>query len=161
MKTMTILAPIALATAAAAIALPVTAHADDTKYDNFLSPSGNINCSIMLEPPFDVNGVHYSGNNDVQCELVDHTWQPPQACPTASEVIDVVGVSMRADATAPPVVGCEKYPNQLPLPWPTLNYGQTQSLGVITCDSESSGIKCTNTNTGHFFRLSRESYDVG
>jgi len=73
----------------------------------------------------------------------------------------VVGVGMRADATAPPVVGCEKYPNQLPLPWPTLNYGQTRSLGVISCDSEASGITCTNANNGHFFRVSRESYDVG
>jgi hypothetical protein len=112
----------------------------------------------MLQPPFTVNGVEYSGNNDVQCELVDHTWQPPHGCSTASEV---VGVSMGADSTAPPVVGCEKYPNQLPLPWPTLNYGQTRSLGVITCDSEPSGIKCTNFNTSHYFRLSRESYDVG
>jgi hypothetical protein len=68
-----------------------------------------------------------SRNNDVQCGLVEHTCQPPQACSTASEV---VGVSMRADSTAAaPVVGCEKYPNQLPLPWPTLNYGQTRSLG--------------------------------
>jgi hypothetical protein len=156
--TITKLALMAAATAAAAIALSATAHADDTQYANFLSPSGNINCSIMLLPPFAVNGVDYSGNNIVQCELVDHTWQPPQACATASEV---VGVSMRADATAPPVVDCEKYPNQLPLPWPTLDYGQKQTLGVITCDSEPSGITCTNTDTGLFFRVSSESYDVG
>jgi hypothetical protein len=56
---------------------------------------------------------------------------------------------------------CEKYPNQLPLPSPTLGYGQTGSLGVITCTSEPFGITCTNTATGHFFRLSNESYDVG
>jgi hypothetical protein len=147
-----------MAAAAATIGLAAPAHADDTQYANFLSPSGNINCAIMLLPPFAVNGVDYSGNNDVQCELVDHTWQAPQGCATASEV---VGVGMRADATAPPVVDCEKYPNQLPLPWPKLDYGQTRTLGVITCDSEPSGITCTNSNTGHFFRLSSESYDVG
>ena len=159
MKTLRI-ALLATATAAATILPAATAHADPTQYDNFLSPSGNINCSIMLEPPFAANGVNYSGNNDVQCEVVDHTWQPPQPCP-AGGAVDVVGVGMRADATAPPVVGCEKYPNQLPLPWPTLNYGQTRSLGVISCDSEASGIMCTNANNGHFFRVSRESYDVG
>lgn len=153
------LALIATATAAATIALPATASADPndlTQYENFLSPSGNINCSIMLEPPFDVNGVHYSGNNGVQCELSDYTWQLPQGCPSG-----VVGVAFRFDDAAPPDAGCWKYPNQLPLPWPTLNYGQTRSLGVISCDSEPSGIKCTNANTGHFFRVSRESYEVG
>jgi hypothetical protein len=46
-------------------------------------------------------------------------------------------------------------------PWPTLDYGQTRSLGSITCDSEPSGLTCTDTGSGHFFRLSRESYDVG
>ncbi len=113
---------------------------------------------MMLEPPFDVNGVHNSGNNDVQCEVVDHTWQPPEGCPPS---VEVVGASMRADATDPPVVVCAKYPNQLPLPWPTLDYGQKQTLGAISCDSELSGVTCTNANTGHFFRLSSESYDVG
>jgi hypothetical protein len=161
MKTINItqLALIATATAAATIALPAIAHADwtdPTQYENFLSPSGNINCSIMLEAPFDANGVHYTGNNTVQCELSDYTWQLPQACPSG-----VVGAAFSFDDTAPPVAGCWKYPNQLPLPWPTLTYGQTRSLGVISCDSEPSGIKCTNTNTGHFFRVSRDSYDVG
>jgi hypothetical protein len=151
------IALIATATGAIAIALPTPASADPTDQpENFLSPSGNINCSITFEPPFAANGVNYPGNNYVQCELSDYTWQLPQACPTG-----VVGVSMRADAAAPPVPGCWKFPNQLPLPWPTLDYGQTRSLGVLSCDSEPSGITCTNANTGHFFRVSRESYDVG
>jgi hypothetical protein len=68
---------------------------------------------------------------------------------------------MRADATAPPVVGCYLYASLLPSSSPVLNYRQTHSLGVITCDSETSGVTCTNSNSGHFFRLSRESYDVG
>jgi hypothetical protein len=158
MKTMktTRIALLATAMGVATIGLAATAHADPTQYENFLSPSGNINCSIMLEPPFDANGVHYTGNNTVQCELSDYTWQLPQDCPSK-----VVGVAFRSDDTAPPVAGCWKYPNQLPLPWPTLNYGQTRSLGVISCDSEPAGIKCTNSNTGHFFRVSRDSYDVG
>ena len=138
---------------AATIALPATAHAD-TEYD-FLSPSGNINCSMSLQSDFVLNGVNQTGSNYVQCELADHTW-PPQGCPSG-----VVGTAFRSDDTAPPTVGCWKYPNQLPLPWPTLDYGQTRTVGAITCDSEPSGITCTNSNTGHFFRLSRESYDVG
>jgi hypothetical protein len=57
MKTLRI-ALLATATAAATILPAATAHADPTQYDNFLSPSGNINCSIMLEPPFAANGVN-------------------------------------------------------------------------------------------------------
>jgi len=143
-----------LSTAAATIGLAAPAHAD-TKYD-FLSPSGNINCSMSLQSDFVQNGVKQTGSNDVQCELSDYTWQLPQDCPSK-----VVGAAFRSDATAPPTAGCWKYPNQLPLPWPTLNYGQTRTIGAITCDSEPSGVTCTNSNTGHFFRVSRDSYDVG
>jgi hypothetical protein len=43
----------------------------------------------------------------------------------------------------------------------TLDYGQTRSVGTITCSSEPSGVACTDSSTGHFFRVSQESYDVG
>jgi hypothetical protein len=33
--------------------------------------------------------------------------------------------------------------------------------GNIACDSEPSGVKCTDSSTGHYFRVSRESYDLG
>jgi hypothetical protein len=36
-----------------------------------------------------------------------------------------------------------------------------QSVGVITCDSEPAGMTCTDSSTGHFFRVSRESYQLG
>jgi hypothetical protein len=44
---------------------------------------------------------------------------------------------------------------------PVLGYGQTHSIGTITCDSEPSGVTCTDGSTGHFFRTSRESYQLG
>ena len=150
----TMLAALAIVTAAATLPMAAVAHAD-TKYD-FLSPSGNINCSMSLQSDFVLDGVTQTGSNYVQCELSDYTWQLPHACPSK-----VVGVAFRSDDTAPPVAGCWKFPNQLPLPWPTLNYGQTRTVGVITCESEPSGVTCTNSNTGHFFRVSRDSYDVG
>ena len=43
----------------------------------------------------------------------------------------------------------------------TLDYGQTLSRGPITCGSEASGVTCTDTATGHFFRVSREDYELG
>jgi hypothetical protein len=42
-----------------------------------------------------------------------------------------------------------------------LDYGQTYSRGAMTCESEPSGVTCTDTVTGHFFRISRESYELG
>jgi hypothetical protein len=44
---------------------------------------------------------------------------------------------------------------------PTLAYGQTRSAGPITCDSELAGVTCTDNSTGHFFKVSRESYQLG
>jgi len=43
----------------------------------------------------------------------------------------------------------------------TLDYGRTYSRGAMTCDSELSGVTCTDTGTGHFFRVSRENYELG
>jgi len=43
----------------------------------------------------------------------------------------------------------------------TLDYGQKYSRGAITCESEPSGVTCTDNATGHFFRISRESYELG
>jgi hypothetical protein len=148
------IAALSIATAATALPLAAIAHAD-TEY-GFVAPSGNINCSMSLQSDFVNNGIKQTGSNIVQCELGDYTWRLLQGCPSK-----VVGVAFRSDDTAPPVAGCEKYPNQLPLPWPTLNYGQTRTVGAITCDSEPSGVTCTNSNTGHFFRVSRESYQLG
>ena len=44
---------------------------------------------------------------------------------------------------------------------PTLDYSQTQSVNTITCDSEPSGITCTDESTGHFITLSAESEHAG
>ena len=39
--------------------------------------------------------------------------------------------------------------------------GQTKSVGLMTCASEPSGVTCTDTSSGHFFRVSRDSYELG
>jgi hypothetical protein len=58
--------------------------------------------------------------------------------------------------------GPEFYVSKLNAPGlKTLDYGQTYSRGAITCDSEFSGVICTDTPTGHFLRVSRENYEFG
>jgi hypothetical protein len=44
---------------------------------------------------------------------------------------------------------------------PTLDYGQTHSRFTFTCDSEQSDMTRTDSSTGHFFRVSRDSYQLG
>jgi hypothetical protein len=43
---------------------------------------------------------------------------------------------------------------------PTLSYGSTWPVKPITCDSELAGMTCTDAGTGHYFRVSRESYEL-
>ena len=42
-----------------------------------------------------------------------------------------------------------------------LDSAQTPYAGSIGCRSEQSAMKCTDTSTGHFFRVSSESYELG
>jgi len=140
------LALIATATVAATIALPATAHADG---GSFQSPSGNIFCEM--------------GVGGVTCEIGDHTYGlPPSPCEHSAW-----GGRFSMDQGSAPVMECHNdtirpsYSSPGPNPdVPTLNYGQTRSLGAITCDSEQSGVTCTDSRTGHFFRLSRDSYQL-
>jgi len=57
------------------------------------------------------------------------------------------------------VVGC--YAQEFPVAESTLGYGQSRSFGTITCDSEYTGMTCTDSSTGHYFRVSRETYELG
>lgn len=135
---------IATATAAAAIALPATARADSY---SFQSPSGNIDCLM---------GTIVNGGNYVFCEIADHTWvNPPRSpdCPIHW------GDRLRLGQGSAAVFAC--YGQPLPPPEQTLDFGQTRSVGAITCDSEPSGMTCTDSSTGHFFRVSRDSYQLG
>jgi hypothetical protein len=133
------LALIAAPAVAATIGLAGTAHADGES--NFLSPSGGILCSMTPAV--------------VVCQNLHHTYpQPPLPdCPLAGREYDLFqGTQAR--------LGCQGGLIADPLP-PTLDYGQTRSVGTMTCDVEPSGVTCTDNSTGHFLRLSRDSYQLG
>jgi hypothetical protein len=44
--------------------------------------------------------------------------------------------------------------------YPTLQYGQTQSLSSIPFDSELSGMACRDAGTGPYFQLGRDNYEL-
>lgn len=163
---LTKLALIATATAAAAIAIPATANAHvnsgPTPFVSytFQSPSGNIACEY--QQGFDGDDTR----GYVSCEVRDHTWVAPAATCTgpyndAERAQNMIGGDeFPLTEGKPALLSC--YWGFGPLSYPhksTLDYGQTLSVGTITCDSEPSGVTCTDASTGHFFRVSRESYE--
>ena len=145
------IAGLCTATAAATIGLPATAHANPYSAQ-FQSPSGDISCNLVNYPPTEKLGF---GKNFVQCDIVNQSWVPPRPPPGGRADATSTIVLMRGQL---PIVGYG--PGTLAAS-DRVNYDQPLSAGVIACSSEQSAVKCTDTSTGHFFRVSRESYELG
>jgi hypothetical protein len=134
-----------------------TAQADDN-YQQFASPLGNIRCIL--------NGQD-ARLPLAMCQIGDHTYavapglardQNGGPCPPGSDL----GRDFRLDQGQTAYVTCTYSAIGSGFGvWPPLAYGQTRSLGAITCDSQPAGITCTDSGTGHFFRVSPESYQLG
>jgi hypothetical protein len=145
------LALIAPATVTATIGLAGTAHADDEI--DFRSPSGDILCTMTQG--HDINDPARYGKGVVACQVLNHTYpQPPLAdCPVAGREYDL-------EQGTPPSLGCQGGLIVGTLP-PKFDNGQSWSVGTITCDITPPGVTCTDSSTGHFLRLSRDSYQLG
>jgi hypothetical protein len=139
--TLTLIVPAAVA---AAIALPAIASAGVPP--TFETPSENIMCWV--------------GANMATCHIVDYTYAlAPGACPDGEfggQILLKKGESadLRCSSTPPGTYQGLRTDT-------TLDYGQSASRGVMTCASEQSGVTCTDTSSGHFFRISKDSYELG
>ena len=116
---------------------PASEEADLTT-ESFVMPSGNIGCLHM--------------NGSIRCDtrsgLVP---EPPVDCP-----VDWTGLSLTAGRSAGPTCAgdggaWDQYPE--------LAYGQSWTVGDITCDSESSGLTCIDTS-GNGFELARAGWSL-
>jgi hypothetical protein len=150
------IAALSLATAAS-LPLAAIAHAcggggEIPANSEFITPSGNIVCSI------------YADNSGASCEIREHTWVAPastvgpagRACD-----FDFGGLEFYVSQANPAKLGCYEGASSFTARGQqTLDYGQTISRGKMTCVSEVSGVTCTDTATGHFFRVSREDYQL-
>ena len=137
------------AAASAIVGLAAPAHAET--YYNFQSPSGNIACEMIAAD---------DGTGTAVCKLKDHTWPTPTA---AGGDCEYAGADLKLLQNHAPCAGV--WPSQIFLledygGLQTLSYGQTHTVGTITCGSAPSGVTCTDTSTGHFFRASRDSYQL-
>lgn len=136
---------------AATIGSAPSAHASPFSAQ-FQSQSGDITCSLVNAPPPDQRSL---GKNFVQCDIVNQSWTPPRPPPQARADATTTIVLMRGQM---PIVGYS--PGALAASEP-VTYDQPVSGGAITCSSEQSAVTCTDISTGHFFRVSPESYELG
>ena len=162
--TITTLALIASSTLAATITVPATAHAD-ANYRRFQSPSGDILC-VMLRN-HDINDPANYGKGEGTCQVQDPTYAvPPRQYVAAVDgqlgfcYLSGWGSQFSLPQGSPPHLDCVGGA-LVPPPLPTLEDGQAMSLGAITCASEPSTMTCTDTSSGRFFRVSRDSYQLG
>ena len=112
----------------------------------FQSPSGNIQCTMY---------VGTDGSTNANCAAANHDWVATQ--PTNCQA--AWGDRVDLEAGAPARFGC--YGQEMPAPTHTLEYGQIQKLGSISCASETVGIMCIDNNTGHYFFISRQTVNLG
>jgi Family of unknown function (DUF6636) len=115
-----------------------------TEATPFSSPSGNIGC--VIEPLF------------VRCDIAERDWDPPQA-PADCELDYGQGLTLEAGATAELVCAGD---TTLGVGGPdaALAYGESIAAGLLRCESERSGIRCEDVETGRGFALAREGYEV-
>jgi len=139
-------ATVAVCVTLAAVALALASHARADSYESFQTPSGNIYCGIGMS-----NTTAFA-----DCEIRDHTWvAPPRPTPCMGAWGD--RFTLRQGAAAR--MSCHSDTVQGP-GFPVLQYGQTQSVGSITCQSQPSGVTCTDNSTGHYFRVARDNYEL-
>ena len=112
----------------------------------FRSPSGNIGCTMY----------QWDGRTVAECEVADHSWASPAKEPGCHLNW---GSRLHLGTDSGALFAC--YGQELPPPDHTLGHGQSQSLGTITCDSESAGMTCTDTSIGHYFFISRDTWHLG
>lgn len=131
-------------TAAVAATMGSTATAQAGDSYAFRSPSGNIGCKM--------------GTGGVMCQIKDYTWFIPRPL---DYTMGGKGNRFLLDRGGAPIAGEWHSHHEFPDGAATLDYGQSRTLGSITCGSEPSGMTCTDSGTGHFFRVSRDSYQLG
>jgi hypothetical protein len=113
---------------------------------SFQSPSGNITCALFS----------YGGDDSVECEVAEHDWVAPPQEPGCHLNW---GSRILLNQPAGALFAC--YGQERPAPERTLGYGSTWSVGAITCDSETAGMTCTDSSTGHYFFVSRQTWRLG
>jgi hypothetical protein len=119
---------------------------DSLTYDEFQTPSGNIDCGIGS-----MNSKAFA-----DCEIRQYTWTPP---PRPQRCEGAFGDRIALDQGTLPAFVChsDTLKND---GLPTLDVGQSRSAGPITCVSETFAVTCTDSGTGNLFTVSADDYKL-
>jgi len=112
-----------------------------TELTGFTSPSGNIGC--------------YIDRKNVRCDISERSWEPPKA-PKDCELDYGQGIELTAGAEPGFVCAGDTALGG----GEELAYGDSISSGLLRCESEESGMTCTDSETGRGFTISQESYEL-
>lgn len=107
----------------------------------FSSPTGNIGCYIDLR--------------SVRCDIGDRDWEPPPT-PPGCELDYGQGIELRAGGRAAFVCAGDTALGG----GDAIDYGTSIGAGLLVCESEESGMTCTDTETGRGFTIAIEGYDI-
>jgi hypothetical protein len=140
---------VGIAAAATVLAMLGPPSAQAEIVGDFKTPSGTVYCQMALS-----NG----GVAAVACEGGGPQTGPKPDCasrfPWGDRISIVQGAAPESDCHTDTIRS-----NQPEAP--ILDYGQSRTIGQITCDSETSGLTCTDASTGHYFSMSREANTSG
>jgi hypothetical protein len=109
----------------------------------FQSPSGNIGCYVLTEQ-----------GGSVRCDIREHSWTAPPK-PAYCDVDWGGGFQVGPKSRGSIVCAGDTV---LDPSAPVLAYGVASQEGTIVCGSTKAGIRCSNTDTGHGFFVSRQRY---
>jgi hypothetical protein len=109
----------------------------------FASPSGNITCRMDA--------------GWVACDVAQESWALTSADLASCGQSALAGVRLSAAGKA--AFDC-RTDVLVPDPQQVLDYGQSVTVGDVTCASATSGVTCTNSRTGHGFFVSRQSFSM-
>ena len=125
------------ASAGAAVLLAPVAAGDVV---GFTSPSGNIGCILA--------------DDLLRCDIAERDWSPPPRPADCPDFTDYgQGILLHPTGHAAFVcAGDTAMGGGSALP-----YGQFEARGGMSCNSELSGIRCSNSD-GHGFTISRQAY---
>lgn len=120
-----------------AATMAVLAPSASARVKFFQSPSGNIACVV--------------GGGLARCDILEHSWptppKPPGCQADYGNGVAVIGghpgqYTCAGDSVFSPSA-------------PVLEYGDKITKNRFTCKSKTTGMRCSNRNSGHGFFLSR------
>jgi hypothetical protein len=114
---------------------------DVHSYEMFESETGNIACALS--------------DTGARCDIAQKSWSPP---PKPSDCDLDWGMSLSVEDGPGQFVCAGDTVRSMSAP--VLEYGDRAVVGSFACDSASTGVTCTNTETGHGFMVAKGEFDT-